>query len=207
MTNLSKTLIVAVALAAIATPAFSQAATEMSPGMAMMFRGGKMMSMAMASGPKNHEAMMKGAKKVPNKGALCLRVMKRSGESAGFATRFDTGVLAVWDELSAGVHDLSGRFAYRYVQLLKPLLARTGEDSDSGWEKAWTPDLMEACRAELRHTLIQQGQQKAEKANANAVRWITQLIRSADAPVLSPAGFLHFWMAWAFVNRITQSES
>lgn len=66
MTNLSKTLIVAVALAAIATPAFSQAATEMSPGMAMMFRGGKMMSMAMASGPKNHEAMMKGAKKVPN---------------------------------------------------------------------------------------------------------------------------------------------
>ena len=147
------------------------------------------------------------AKKVLKKGALCLRVMKRSGESAEFTARFDTGVLGVWDELSAKVHDLSGRFAYRYVQLLKPLLARTGEDSDSGWEKAWTPDLMEACRAELRHTLIQQGQQKAEKANANAVRWITQLIRSADAPVLSPAGFLHFWMAWAFVNRITQSES
>ncbi|MDO8401549.1 MAG: hypothetical protein Q7T45_27450 [Bradyrhizobium sp.] len=34
--------------------------------MAMMFRGGKMMSMAMASSPKNHEAMMKGAKKVPD---------------------------------------------------------------------------------------------------------------------------------------------
>jgi hypothetical protein len=34
--------------------------------MAMMFKGGKMMQMAVASGPKNHDAMMKGAKKVPN---------------------------------------------------------------------------------------------------------------------------------------------
>jgi len=66
MTNLSKTLIAAAALAAMTTSAFSQAATEMSPGMAMMFKGGKMMSMAMASGSKNHDAMMKGAKKVPN---------------------------------------------------------------------------------------------------------------------------------------------
>ena len=66
MTNLSKTLIAAAALATMATSAFSQAATELSPGMAMMFRGGKMMTMAMSSGPKNHQAMMKGAKKVPN---------------------------------------------------------------------------------------------------------------------------------------------
>ena len=66
MTNLSKTLIAAAALAAMTTSAFSQTPTEMSPGMAMMFRGGKMMSMAMSSGPKNHDAMMKGARKVPN---------------------------------------------------------------------------------------------------------------------------------------------
>jgi len=66
MTSLSKTLIAAAALAAMATSAFAQGATEMSPGMAMMFKGGKMMQMAVASGPKNHDALMKGAKKVPN---------------------------------------------------------------------------------------------------------------------------------------------
>lgn len=66
MTNLSKTMIATAVLAAMATSAFSQVATEMSPGMAMMVRNGKMMSMAMAPGAKNHEAMMKGAKKVPD---------------------------------------------------------------------------------------------------------------------------------------------
>ena len=66
MTNLSKIMIAAAMLAAMATSAFSQVATEMGPGMAMMFRNGKMMSMAIAPGPKNYEAMMKGAKKVPN---------------------------------------------------------------------------------------------------------------------------------------------
>lgn len=67
MTTLSKTLIAAAAFAAIATSAFSQVAWEFNPGMAYMYGGpGKMMSMAMASGAKNHDAMMKGAKKVPN---------------------------------------------------------------------------------------------------------------------------------------------
>ena len=66
MTTLSKTLIAAAAFAAIATSAFSQVASEFNPGMAIMFSGGKMMQMAMASGPKNREAMMKNAKKVPN---------------------------------------------------------------------------------------------------------------------------------------------
>ena len=67
MNNLSKTLIAAAAFAAIATSAFSQVPWEFNPGMAYMYAGpGKMMAMAMASGPKNHAAMMKDAKKVPN---------------------------------------------------------------------------------------------------------------------------------------------
>lgn len=67
MTNLSKTLIAAAALAAIATPAFSQAAMDFKPGMAHVYAGpGKMSAMAMAPGEKNHEAMMKHATKVPN---------------------------------------------------------------------------------------------------------------------------------------------
>jgi len=66
MTNLSKTLIAAAALAAITTTAFSQAAWDFKSGMAYMYAGpGKMSAMAMASGEKNHDALMKHATKVP----------------------------------------------------------------------------------------------------------------------------------------------
>jgi len=155
------------------------------------------------------------AKKVPDKGAYCLRVIKRSGESTEFATRFTSGVCGVWDELSAEVHDLSGRFPYRYLQLIKPLLARSGKDANEGWENAWSPDLIEACQAELRHVLIQQVQRKphhsAEQhkqwAKNQSETWIAKLIGNAEAPVLSPHAYLHFWMAWAFVNRITTAEN
>jgi hypothetical protein len=64
---LYKTLIAAAALAVMAMSAFSQVPWEFNPGMAYMYAGpGKMTAMAMASGAKNHEAMMKHAKKVPN---------------------------------------------------------------------------------------------------------------------------------------------
>ncbi len=67
MTTLSKTLIAAAAFAAIATSAFSQVPWEFNPGMAYMYSGpGRMMAMAMAAGPKNHEMMMKHATKVPS---------------------------------------------------------------------------------------------------------------------------------------------
>ncbi len=63
-TTLSKTLIAA-ALAAMATSAFAQVPWEFNPGMAYMYSGpGKMTTMAMATGDKNHAAMMKRAKKV-----------------------------------------------------------------------------------------------------------------------------------------------
>ena len=66
MTNLSKTLIAAAALATIATAAFSQVAWEFDPGMAYMYGGpNKMSAMAMAAGEKNHDAMMRHATKVP----------------------------------------------------------------------------------------------------------------------------------------------
>ena len=40
---------------------------EFNPGMAYMYAGpGKMSAMAMAATPKNHDAMMKNAKKVPS---------------------------------------------------------------------------------------------------------------------------------------------
>jgi pyruvate/2-oxoglutarate/acetoin dehydrogenase E1 component len=67
MTKFSKTLLLAAGLAAIATSAISQTPWEMKSGMAYMYTGpGKMSAMAMASTPKNHDAMMKNAQKVPN---------------------------------------------------------------------------------------------------------------------------------------------
>ena len=68
MTTLSKTLIAAAALAAMATTsAFSQVPWEFNRGMAYMYSGpGKMTAMTMASSARNHDAMMKGAKKVAN---------------------------------------------------------------------------------------------------------------------------------------------
>ena len=63
----TKTLIAAAAFAAIATSAFSQVPWEFNPGMAYMYAGpGKMSAMAMASVPKNHEAMMKNATRIPS---------------------------------------------------------------------------------------------------------------------------------------------
>ena len=141
------------------------------------------------------------------KGSYCLRVLKRSGESAEFSARFESGVLAVWDELSADVHQLSNRFPYRYAQLLKPLLSLSGPTAEDGWIKEWTSELIEACEAELRHVLIQQSSMGKDKANETASRWIGKLIGTAETPVLTPKGFLHFWMAWAFINRITNEEN
>ena len=66
MTTLSKTLIAAVAIAAVTTSALSKVPWVFNPGMAYMYAGpGKMAAMAMASTPKNHDAMMKNAVKVP----------------------------------------------------------------------------------------------------------------------------------------------
>jgi hypothetical protein len=68
MKTVSKTLIAAAAFAAVATTtAFSQAAWDFKSGMGYMYGGpGKMSAMAMAATPKNHDAMMKNAKKVPD---------------------------------------------------------------------------------------------------------------------------------------------
>jgi hypothetical protein len=67
MTKLSKTLIATAAFAVIATSAFSEASWDFKAGMAYMYGGpGKMSAMAMAPAEKNHEAMMKSAKKVPD---------------------------------------------------------------------------------------------------------------------------------------------
>jgi hypothetical protein len=67
MTKFTKTLMLAAGLAAIAGSALSQTPWEMKSGMAYVYAGpGKMSAMAMAASPKNHDAMMKNAVKVPS---------------------------------------------------------------------------------------------------------------------------------------------
>ena len=145
----------------------------------------------------------KAAKSVSGKGAFCVSILKRSGEAAQCAAKWDSGVAAVWSELSSGDLDQSGRFAYRYLQLIRPLLASTSKGNNGGWEREWTPDLMGAVEAELRHVLKKQANQDPVDAASNARRWIAALLgESPFEPSLTPRAFIHFWMAWAFVNRL-----
>ncbi|AMA61219.1 hypothetical protein [Bradyrhizobium sp. CCGE-LA001] len=65
MTTLSKTLIATAAFAITATSAFSQATWDFKARMAYVYSGPGKMS-AMAPAEKNHDAMMKNAKKVPD---------------------------------------------------------------------------------------------------------------------------------------------
>lgn len=141
----------------------------------------------------------KSAKGVPNKGAFCLSILKRSGEAVGFSARWNDGVVAVWGELNSPTHDLSGRFAYRYAGLVKALVIVGGGDTGARYADTWDADLAEAVQAELRHVLRQQGNLKADKAREIAAQWCNRLI-----PSLSPRDFLHFWLTWAFVNRLAK---
>jgi CRISPR/Cas system-associated protein Cas10 (large subunit of type III CRISPR-Cas system) len=138
----------------------------------------------------------KTAKSVPKKGAFCLDILKRSGEAVGFAARWNGGVIALWGELDAEVHDLSGRFAYRYAELVKSLVKVSGGENGGRYAEAWSANLKEAVQAELCHVLRQQGKFEPEKAREMAANWCAALI-----PALSPRDFLHFWLTWAFVNR------
>lgn len=138
------------------------------------------------------------AKKVPGKAAFCLSILKRSGESAEIATQWDSGVIGVWNELDYNIHGLTGRFPYRVVQLLKPLLQRTGNGSDEGWEPAWTDELKAVTICEIAHALRNQTSSGKTKEDAKAIAhaWCSVL-----HPALPPRRFIHFWMAWAFMDR------
>lgn len=66
MNTLTKILVAAAAVAAIATSAHSQAPIEFKPGMAHVYVGGKMSGITLAPGEKNHDAMMRHATRVPD---------------------------------------------------------------------------------------------------------------------------------------------
>lgn len=144
------------------------------------------------------------AKAIPRKGAFCLSILKRSGEAVSFTARWDSGVQAVWSELNSGRHTLSGRFAYRYAELVKALVVEGGSVEGPCYAEHWAnpPHLTDAIEAELVHVLKQQGNLKHPEAQALAKSWRNCLIGDDRAnPALSPRDFLHFWAAWAFLRR------
>lgn len=143
----------------------------------------------------------KTAKSVPEKGAFALRILKRSGEAVGFAARWQEGVIAVWSELDADIHDLSGRFAYRYATLVKELVVTGGGECGAAYAETWHDSLKGAVEAELQHVLRQQGDCSAVKARELGERWC-RILTSA----LLPRDFLHFWTSWAFVNRLAKPQ-
>ncbi len=142
------------------------------------------------------------AKGMPDKGAFSLQVIKRSGEAVGFSAHWRNSAVAVWGELQAEIHDLSGRFAYRYAALVKALVIIGGGEAGARYAQSWDPSLSEAVEAELRHVLRQQGKLKAEKANELAARWCICLTSA-----LCPRDFLHFWLTWAFIDRLAKPDT
>lgn len=148
-----------------------------------------------------HEAE-KIAKNVTGKGAFSLQVLKRSGEAVGFAARWDTGVVSVWDELNAEIHDLSGRFAYRYASLVRSLVVTGGGPEGAVYAEDWNETLREVVTAELAYTIHRQGGLKMLKARELAASWAEKLISA-----LSPRDYLHFWLAWAFINRLAKVQT
>jgi CRISPR-associated protein Cmr2 len=137
------------------------------------------------------------AKAQTGKNAFCLNVLKRSGEAVGYTAPWSSRVVAIWGELEEDVHDLSGRFAYRYAGLVKTLVVIGGAHGGARYQDEWTDPLREALSAELIHVLQQQGAKKPTEARDLAARWIPGLTEA-----LRPRDFLHFWLTWAFVNRL-----
>jgi CRISPR-associated protein Cmr2 len=149
------------------------------------------------------------AKDMRGKGAFCLSILKRSGEAVSFRAKWNSGVPAVWSELNEPkLHALSSRFAYRYAQLVEALVVEGGSAEGAHYAETWTnPEcLADAIEAELAHVLKQQGDKTQREARELAKLWRDRLIGDDPAsPALSPRDFLHFWTAWAFVNRNTNS--
>lgn len=141
------------------------------------------------------------AKRVRGKAAFSLSVLKRSGEAVNLAAPWQSGVISVWDELGAEIHDLTGRFAYRYASLVKALVIIGGGSDGASYAPNWDLALRDSVEAELRHVLRRQGSHSLEKARDLSQRWCATLTAS-----LSPRDYLHFWLAWAFVKRLANRE-
>jgi hypothetical protein len=147
---------------------------------------------------RDAEAM---AKSISGKAAFSLRILKRSGEEVGFTARWADRTVAIWGDLESKAHGPSRRFAHRYASLVKNLVIIGGSETGARYAESWDPVLKDAAVAELRHVLRRQCGCNHSEAAELAECWCSGLIEA-----LPPRDFLHFWLAWAFMDRIGTSE-
>lgn len=174
----------------------------------------------------------KMAKDLPGKGGFAVSILKRSGEATTFRARWESGAPAVWSELFHGGHNLSEGFAYKYAGLVKELITTGGSAEGAEYVVDWegnyprgnekkdseekSPEqkrvLREAVKLELVHTLQRQGNMDRKKATEIATLWCSQLIGDSEktgsnpSVYLSPRDYLHFWLSYAFIKRISKSS-
>ena len=159
----------------------------------------------------------KMAKSLPGKGGFAISILKRSGETTSFRAKWDSGVPLVWSELFFGKHDLSEGFAYKYASRVKDLVVIGGSSEGARYVEKWTQEengqdtgdsfLKEAVKLELVHSLIRQGGYEKDEAEEIAKDWCKKLIPNGDGVNgLTPRDYLHFWLCYAFLNRISKSK-
>lgn len=153
----------------------------------------------------------KMAKNLPEKGGFALSIIKRSGETVSFRAKWESGAPSVWSELFYGEHNLSEGFAYKYAARVKDLVVIGGSAEGAKYIEKWENDdtkndfLREAIKLELVHSLIRQGNYKKKEAEEKAEFWCNKLIGNGDCKTgLTPKDYLHFWLCYAFVNRISK---
>jgi len=139
------------------------------------------------------------AKQVAGKGAFCLSILKRSGESVSISGKWNSGTPGVWQELEADAHSLTGRFAYVFSQRMEELLRIPGHDQ---YVPQWDESLLAVAKVELATVLRRQTTSDQTKKQAQVLAG-SMVDRLSGLP---PRDFLHFWMAWAFVERIKNPD-
>jgi CRISPR-associated protein Cmr2 len=117
----------------------------------------------------------KRAKKIPEKAAVAVTLMKRSGEITEWGTKWSSGGLALYQAIASALKDraVSAKFPHRICQLLEPYRNQFGiaEQLDNATDfKA-----SEIIQQEFAFTISRQSEHGKAKANAT---WLEPLLAS-----------------------------
>ncbi|MGC8828165.1 MAG: type III-B CRISPR-associated protein Cas10/Cmr2 [Verrucomicrobiia bacterium] len=162
---------------------------------------------------RDAEKMAKDLNRKENhkKGNFAISIIKRSGETVSFRANWESGVPSVWSELFFGKHNLSEGFAHKYASRVKDLVIIGGSAEGAKYVEKWADDktnddfLRQTVELELAYSLVRQGGFQRAKAEKLAKNWCEKLIADGKTG-LTPRDYLHFWLCFAFLNRISKSK-
>lgn len=152
------------------------------------------------------------AVKKAGRDGFCMTIMKRSGETHAFTghwPRLDKAksespnLLAVIKEIQTCLDykTLSNGFVHKYCQYLAPVLRGSGKQH---WQPEFDEYSISAAKEFLRITFARQGEQTPDKAEQNARRIIDHF--NLASKKVTPAMFMNFWMALAFMHGLVKGE-